>query len=172
MAAAANDLAGICSDLSVAHSAAAQATVALTPAAADEVSVGIAHLFSEHAHGFQALAGKASAFHGQFVENLKASAASYVSADGPIYSLTGREVAAPRSALYGLEPVRRFIDFWSNPPPLPDLVGGLGAGLLVGGLFFGGIAVVILLFLVELPIMAIRAVQAALGLPLPPWPIP
>src|SRR6516162_8957943 len=99
MAAAATDLANVGSDLSAAHSAAAQATVALTPAAADEVSVGIAHLFSEHAHGFQALAGTASAFHGQFVENLKASAASYVSSDGPIYSLTSREVAAPRSAL-------------------------------------------------------------------------
>ena len=49
MAAAATDLAGIGSDLSAAHTAAAAPTVALVPAAADEVSAGIAHLFSTYA---------------------------------------------------------------------------------------------------------------------------
>jgi hypothetical protein len=44
--AAATDLATIDSDLSAAHSAAAQATLALAPAAPDEVSLGIARLFS------------------------------------------------------------------------------------------------------------------------------
>jgi hypothetical protein len=46
MTAAAADLATIGSDLSMAHAAAAVPTVALVPAAADEVSAGIAHLFS------------------------------------------------------------------------------------------------------------------------------
>src|SRR5947209_4198984 len=77
MTAAATDLAIVDADLSHAHSAASRATVDLAPAAADEVSVGIAHLFSEHAHGFQALAGKASVFHDQFVQNLRTSAAAY-----------------------------------------------------------------------------------------------
>ena len=81
MAAAATDLANVGSDLSAAHSAAAQATVALTPAAADEVSVGIAHLFSKHAAGFQALAGQAAVSHDQFVHSLKASAGAYTSAE-------------------------------------------------------------------------------------------
>jgi hypothetical protein len=81
MTAAATDLASIGSTLSAAHMAAAPATVALVPAAADEVSAGIAHLFSRHAHDYQALAGRAAASQAQFVENLKASAASYASAE-------------------------------------------------------------------------------------------
>lgn len=84
MTAAATDLFSICSDLSYAHTVAAQPTVALAPAAADEVSVGIAHLFSEHAHGFHGLAGRAAAFHAQFAQNLKAGAASYASFEDAI----------------------------------------------------------------------------------------
>src|SRR5690242_50039 len=84
MAAAAVDLATIDSDLIAAHSAAARATIALTPAAADEVSVGIAHLFSEHAHGFAALAGNASVFHAHFVQNLTASANWYTRVESNI----------------------------------------------------------------------------------------
>ncbi len=76
MMTAAADLATIGSTVSEAHTAAAPA-LALIPAAADEVSVGIAHLFSAHARGFQSLAGKAAAFHEPFVQNLNASASSY-----------------------------------------------------------------------------------------------
>ena len=46
---------------------AAAPTVALIPAAADEVSASIAHLFSQHAQDYQALAGQAAVFHEQFV---------------------------------------------------------------------------------------------------------
>ena len=46
MTEAATDLATIGSTLSAAHLAAAAPTVAVLPAAADEVSAGIAHLFS------------------------------------------------------------------------------------------------------------------------------
>jgi PE family len=49
LAAATADLATIDSSLSAAHTAAATQTVALAPAAADEVSASIAHLFSQHA---------------------------------------------------------------------------------------------------------------------------
>ncbi len=87
MAAAATDLAAIDSTLSAAHSAAARATVAVPPAAADEVSAGIAQLFSEHARGFQALAGRASVSHEQFVQNLRKAATSYTSAEDAIASL-------------------------------------------------------------------------------------
>jgi len=76
MTAAATDLATIGSNLSAAHAAAAPA-LAVTPAAADEVSVGIAQLFSQHGQDYQALAGETAAFHEQFVQNLTASAASY-----------------------------------------------------------------------------------------------
>jgi hypothetical protein len=87
MAAAATDLAGISSTLGEAHTAAAAPTVALVPAAADEVSAGVAHLFSQYAKDFQGLAGKATAFHEQFAQNLKTSAASYTSAENAIASL-------------------------------------------------------------------------------------
>lgn len=78
MTSAATDLATIGSDLSGAHTAAAAPTVGLVPAAADEVSASVAHLFSQHAGAYQALAGQAAAFHEQFVQNLKSSAASFV----------------------------------------------------------------------------------------------
>jgi PE family len=81
MAAAATDLAGISSALGEAHTAAAAPTVALVPAAADEVSAGVAHLFSRYAEDFQGLAGKATAFHEQFAQQLTAGAHSYGSAE-------------------------------------------------------------------------------------------
>jgi len=81
MTAAASDLARIGSNLSAAHLAAAAPTVAVMPAAADEVSASIAHLFSAHAQDYQALAGQAAAFNDQFVQHLTAGAFSYASAE-------------------------------------------------------------------------------------------
>ena len=59
----------------------AAATLTVLPAAADEVSASIAHLFSGHATEYQKLAGKAAAFHDQFVQHLTASASAYASAE-------------------------------------------------------------------------------------------
>jgi hypothetical protein len=86
MTAAATDLATIGSDLGADQAAVAARTVALVPAAADEVSASVAHLFSQHAQGYQALAGQAAAFHEQFVQNLKSSAASFTSIEADIAS--------------------------------------------------------------------------------------
>ena len=81
MTVAATDLANIGSTISAAHMAAATSTVGVIPAAADEVSSSIAHLFSQHAQDYQALAGQAAAFHEQFVQHLTSSAGSYASAE-------------------------------------------------------------------------------------------
>jgi len=81
MAAAATDLAAIGSTVSAAHMTAAAPTVAVIPAAADEVSAGIAHVFSVHAQDYQGLAGQTAAFHEQFVQHLTASAGSYASTE-------------------------------------------------------------------------------------------
>jgi len=81
IAAAATDLAAIGSTVSAAHMTAAALTVAVIPAAADEVSAGIAHVFSAHAQDYQGLAGQAAAFHEQFVQHLTASAGSYASTE-------------------------------------------------------------------------------------------
>lgn len=49
----------------------------MVPAAADEVSAGIAQVFSQHAANYQAQAGRAAAFQEQFVQHLTASAGSF-----------------------------------------------------------------------------------------------
>lgn len=92
LAAAATDLAGVRSELHMAHTAAAQSTVAFAPAAADEVSAGIAQWFSEHAHGFHALAAQASVCHGQFVLHLKTGAGAYSAAEAHSAAGLGRDV--------------------------------------------------------------------------------
>lgn len=81
IATAATDVAAVGSTLSAEHVAAAASTVTLLPAAADEVSVSIAHLFSRYAQDYQSLAGQAAAFHEQFVQHLNASAGSYASTE-------------------------------------------------------------------------------------------
>jgi hypothetical protein len=86
MTSAATDLATIGSNLSAAHTAAAAPTLAVLPAAADEVSASIAQLFSQHAANYQATAAQAAAFQEQFVQNLTASAGSYASTEAAIAS--------------------------------------------------------------------------------------
>jgi hypothetical protein len=81
MTSAATDLATIGSNVSAAHMAAAAPTLAVLPAAADEVSASIAHLFSQHAKDYQAVARQAAAFHQQFTQKLTASASSYASTE-------------------------------------------------------------------------------------------
>ncbi len=87
MTAAAADLDSLGSMLSETHTAAAPPTVGLVPAAADEVSAGIALLFSRYAEDYQGLAGKAAAFHERFVQHLTASAGSYAAAEAANTSL-------------------------------------------------------------------------------------
>ena len=80
MAATATDLAGIGSELGEARRAATPPTVALLPAASDEVSASVAQVFSRYAEDFHGLAAQAAAFHVQFVQNLRTSAFSYAKA--------------------------------------------------------------------------------------------
>jgi hypothetical protein len=87
MTSAASDMATIGDNLSAAHTAAATQTTAVLPAAADEVSDSIAHLFSAHAQQYQALAGRAAAFQEQFVQHLTASARSFAHAEAANTSL-------------------------------------------------------------------------------------
>jgi PE family len=81
LATAATDVAAVGSTVSAAHMAAAPPTIAVIPAAADEVSAGIAHLFSRCAQDYHALAGQAAAFNEQFVQHLNSSAGSYAAAE-------------------------------------------------------------------------------------------
>ena len=81
MAAAATDVAAISSTVSAAHMAAAAPTVSLIPAAADQVSTGIAQLFSGVAQDFHALVGQAATFGQQFAQHLHLGAGSYTAAE-------------------------------------------------------------------------------------------
>ena|ERR1700761_7493198 len=87
IAATAADLQAVGSTLDEAHRAATPTTLAVIPAAADEVSAGIGRLFSQYGREFQALAGKAAAFQQQFVHNLLAGGAAYASAEDAIVAL-------------------------------------------------------------------------------------
>ncbi|CAM3113323.1 PE family protein [Mycobacterium intermedium] len=78
---AAANLETIGSSLYEAHTLAANSTLAVLPAAADEVSTSIANLFSRYGQDYQRLAGLAAGFHEQFVQHLNASAAGYASAE-------------------------------------------------------------------------------------------
>jgi hypothetical protein len=84
MAQAATDLATIGDTLSAAHLTAAVPTVAVLPAAADEVSTGIAHLFSGYGQEYQKLAGEVAASYEQFAQHLTASAGAYAGAEDAI----------------------------------------------------------------------------------------
>jgi PE family len=96
--AAAKDLAAIGSALGAAHVAAATPTRALLPAAADEVSAGIAQFFSQHADDYQKLAGQAASFHGQFIQQLTASANAYAGAEAANLALLRPAAASAASA--------------------------------------------------------------------------
>jgi PE family len=124
LAAAAADLATIKSSLSAAHAAAAAPTVALVPAAADEVSASIAHLLSQDAKDYQAMARKVAAFHQQFIQHLNASARSYASTE-----------AANTLSLRSLEASTRSHGSVSagaqNQSPLSVTVPGRDAGVLL-----------------------------------------
>jgi PE family len=89
--AAAADVASIGSSLSEVFASAAAPTTTVTAAAGDEVSAGIAALFSSHGKAFQMLSAQAAEFHSQFVQALHAGAGAYSSTEaasaGPLQAL-------------------------------------------------------------------------------------
>jgi hypothetical protein len=121
MAAAATDLTTVGSNVSAAYAAAAAPTVAVLPAAADEVSAGIAAVFSDHAQTFQGLAGQAALLHDQFVQRLQTSAGSYAGAEAAattwLQPLTPATGAATGSLPGPLTLLRNFLSF-----PLQDQI--------------------------------------------------
>jgi hypothetical protein len=96
--AAATDLSAIGSTLEAAQLTAAASTRTLLPAAADEVSASIAHLFTGYAEDYQKLAAKAATYHQQFVEHLTASAGAYATVEAAnVASLLHPATAATNS---------------------------------------------------------------------------
>ncbi|GAB3004221.1 PE family protein [Mycobacterium bourgelatii] len=91
--AATTDLAAIGSAVDAARLKAATQTGILLPAAADEVSAGIAQLFAQHAAEYQQAAGQAAAFHEKFVQQLTATANAYANAEAANASLLAPKIA-------------------------------------------------------------------------------
>ncbi|OBI13215.1 hypothetical protein A5712_05635 [Mycobacterium sp. E2327] len=162
MTAAAGDLATIASNVNAAHMVAATPTVAVIPAAADEVSTSIAHLFSQHAANYQALAGQAAAFQEQFVQHLTAGASSYADIEGAIAAALRPVIDAAiatglhllRSGLYAVDQLVLAINV-ALPPSLAMLgaaVVQFVAPFLIIGAFLGFILFFeFLIFLYALP---------------------
>jgi hypothetical protein len=113
------------------------------------VSASIAHLFSQYGGGFQALAGKASVFHDQFVQNLKASVGAYTSAEAANASFLQPIVNAIGSLLNDLpEPFTGIGNLFEQSP----------VNFLLGLLY---IPVELLLLLIALPFLPLLLVLAA-----------
>ena len=81
VAAAANELAGLGSNIGAANAAAAVSTNTVLAAGADEVSAAIAALFGAHGQAYQALSAQAASFHSQFVQLMNAGSAQYSAAE-------------------------------------------------------------------------------------------
>ncbi len=149
LASAATDLATIGSTLSAAHMAAVAPTLALMPAAADEVSASIAHVFSVHAQDYQGLAGQAAAFHERFVQHLTASAGSYASTEAanaaslqPLNAIAGSftgAIAAIQDHVVNLfntalsQLLNLLTSFWNTLTSFVNMVIDLAVLLLVFG---------------------------------------
>ena len=84
---AAGALRNTAATLDNAHRAAMPSILDIAPAAADEVSAGVAGLFADHAQDYQAAVGQAAVFHEQFAQNLTAGSAAYLSVEDVIVAL-------------------------------------------------------------------------------------
>ncbi|ODR15805.1 hypothetical protein BHQ23_32205 [Mycobacterium gordonae] len=91
VASVAADVHNIGAQLAHQNAAAAATTTTVASAAADEVSAAIAALFSQHAQGYQVIAGQAAAFHDQFTAALTAASDTYLSAEAANTGLLGRD---------------------------------------------------------------------------------
>jgi PE-PPE domain/PE family len=94
---AAADLAGIAGTLNTAHASAATRVTGILAAAEDEVSAGVAAVFSDYARTFQAVSAQAAAFHQQFTQALTAGAGAYTGAEAANASRLGQLFSAIRA---------------------------------------------------------------------------
>jgi PE family len=137
MTTAATDIAGIGSNVSAAHMAAAAKTLAVMPAAADEVSAGIAQLFSQFGQDYQALAARAAAFEEQFVQALNTSAGVYADIEAFLATYLQYTIGTEDSAvsLVVANPTLLFTplpyEFALGPVVLPFLIPLFFIGLLI-----------------------------------------
>src|SRR5271167_1067040 len=123
IAAAAAQLEGVGTSFATESSAAAGSTTAVSPAAADEVSILQSGVFSTYGQLYQTVSAQAQAIHQQFVSLLQSSSGSYQETEGAnqlgaaASSLSNSGSSAAASPAQG---------------PLTDLINGLTSFLTTG----------------------------------------
>jgi hypothetical protein len=81
VAAAASDLSKIGSTIDAASAVAGASTRGELPPAADEVSMAVGAMFSEHAEAYQGIRQQIAEFHAQFVQGVAAAGQAYAEAE-------------------------------------------------------------------------------------------
>ncbi|TVS78429.1 PE family protein, partial [Mycobacterium helveticum] len=125
--ASATQLAGVGAAITQARAAAAAPTTGMLAAAQDEVSVGIAALFSEHAAQCQLLGARAAVFHQEFVRALSAGAVSYAgteAASANLLQVAEQNVLAAVNAPFLAQFGRPLIGNGANAAPGSGQNGG------------------------------------------------
>ena len=112
MASVAVDINGVGTAIASAYGAAAQSTVRIVPAAADEVSAAIAQAFSQLGADSQVLGHKAREFHDAFTAQLHAGAIAYVDRESASVAHMATSIGGP----YALAPTgiagRFLVSLW------------------------------------------------------------
>ena len=124
LAVAAADFAEIGSTIKADKAAAAASATGVIPAAADEVSAGIAALFGAHAQTYQAISAQAVAFHDQFVQTLNTAAEFHASTEAvnsaPLAPLIATNIFGQNTpAIAATE--AQYMEMWAQ-----DLAGMVG----------------------------------------------
>lgn len=130
---AAGKLEGIGTALAAENTASAGSTVAVTPAAADEVSALQATQFSAYGNLYQQVSEEASAIHQAFVQMLGTSAGSYGDTEAANAAATGT------GSLGGFDLLGQLTQF-GQFGLLPGVLGNGSLGVLAGGANFGSAA--------------------------------
>ncbi|OBA71486.1 hypothetical protein A5641_01950 [Mycobacterium sp. 1554424.7] len=116
MSVAAADVAAIGTTIDEATAAVAGRTTGMVAAAADEVSEAVADLFGQYGQEWQALIGRAAAFHAEFARALAAAGSSYATAEAA-------GVGALAATAAQADPPATFVLGGSGTPfPPPDFV--------------------------------------------------
>jgi hypothetical protein len=122
LAAAATQLEGVGTSFATESSAAAGSTTAISPAAADEVSILQSGAFSTYGQLYQTVSAQAQAIHQQFVNLLQQSSGSYQETEGAnqvsaaANSLSGASSAAAQPAQPITDGITSLTSFFSGLP--------------------------------------------------------
>ncbi|BBZ44382.1 hypothetical protein MPRM_16630 [Mycobacterium parmense] len=120
---AAQDLTAIHSTLGEATASAAAPTTAVIAAAEDEVSAGIASVFSRFGQAFQEISAQAQAFHQQFANLLNSGAAAYLSTEvSNAQQALINEATEPAQLLLGPSVLGTAAATTSKMPAIPAIV--------------------------------------------------